>query len=152
MKGFDLTTLRLFVAVCEAKSIKRVADREQVDASAITRRLAKLEDQLQMPLIKRVRRGVQATPDGAILCEQAKKLVRDAQKIAIHLTRSKSALTGTLTLAASSANGALSLSELVSQCHPHTMLASLCLRVLQTSALNAACQHRIYLPRAILVT
>ena len=26
MKDFDLTTLRLFVAVCEAKSIKRVAD------------------------------------------------------------------------------------------------------------------------------
>ena len=52
MKDFDLTTLRLFVAVCEAKSIKRVADREQLDASAITRRLAKLEDQLQMPLIQ----------------------------------------------------------------------------------------------------
>ena len=111
MKDFDLTTLRLFVAVCEAKSIKRVADREKVDASAITRRLAKLEDQLQISLIKRVRRGVQATPEGAILCEQAKKLVSDAQKIAIHLTRSKSALTGTLTLAASSANVAAILTE-----------------------------------------
>jgi DNA-binding transcriptional LysR family regulator len=111
MKDFDLTTLRLFVAVCEAKSIKRVADREQLDASAITRRLAKLEDQLQMPLIKRVRRGVQATPEGAILFEQAKKLVSDAQKIAIHLTQSKSALTGTLTLAASSANVASVLTE-----------------------------------------
>jgi DNA-binding transcriptional LysR family regulator len=111
MKDFDLTTLRLFVAVCEAKSIKRVAEREQVDASAITRRVAKLEDQLGTLLIKRVRRGVQATPEGAILCEQAKKLVSEAQKIAFNLTRSKFALAGTLTLAASSANVASVLTD-----------------------------------------
>jgi DNA-binding transcriptional LysR family regulator len=111
MKDFDLTTLRLFVAVCEAKSIKRVADREQVDPSAITKRIAKLENQLQLPLIKRVNQGVQATPDGAILCEQAKKLVSDAQTIASNLTRSKSALTGTLTVAASSANVASVLTD-----------------------------------------
>ena len=114
MKDFDLTTLRLFVAVCDAKSIKRVAEREQVDASAITRRIAKLEDQLRTPLIKRVRRGVQATPEGAILCEHAKKLVSDAQKIAINLARSKFALTGTLTVAASSANVASVLTDDVS--------------------------------------
>lgn len=111
MKDFDLTTLRLFVAVCEAKSIKRVADREQVDPSAITKRIAKLENQLQLPLLKRVNQGVQATPDGAILCEQAKKLVSDAQNIASNLTRSKSALTGTLTVAASSANVASVLTD-----------------------------------------
>lgn len=85
MKDFDLTTLRLFVAVCMTKSIKRVAEREQVDASAITKRIAKLEDLLQTPLIKRVRQGVQATPEGAILAEQAAKLVSDAQKIALDL-------------------------------------------------------------------
>ena len=111
MKDFDLTTLRLFVAVCDAKNIKRVAEREQVDAAAITKRIAKLEDQLQMPLIKRVRQGVTPTPEGAILCEQASKLVSDAQKIAHALTRRKSALTGTLTLAASSANVASVLTD-----------------------------------------
>jgi DNA-binding transcriptional LysR family regulator len=111
MKDFDLTTLRLFVAVCEAQSIKRVSEREKVDASAITKRLSKLEAQLEMPLLKRVRQGVQATPEGLILCEQAKKLVRDAQIIALNLTHSKSALTGTITLAASSANVASLLTD-----------------------------------------
>ncbi|MGV1046138.1 LysR family transcriptional regulator [Limnohabitans sp.] len=111
MKDFDLTTLRLFVAVCDAKSIKRVAEREQVDASGITKRIAKLEEQLQMPLIKRVRQGVTPTPEGAIFCEQASKLVCDAQKIAAQMTRTKSALTGTLMLAASSANVASVLTE-----------------------------------------
>ncbi len=111
MKDFDLTTLRLFVAVCTVKSIKRVAEREQVDASAITKRIAKLEDQLQLPLIKRVRQGVEPTPAGSILCEQASKLVSDAQKIALTLTQSKTALTGTLTLAANSANVASVLTD-----------------------------------------
>ena len=111
MKDFDLTTLRLFVAVCESQSIKRVADREQVDASAITKRIAKLEDQLQMPLIKRVRQGVQATPEGAILCEQASQLVRQAQQLALNMNQSKAGLAGSLTLAASSANVASVLTD-----------------------------------------
>ena len=111
MKDLDLTTLRLFVAVCNVKSIKRVAERELVDASAITKRIAKLEDQLQTPLIKRVRQGVEPTPEGAILCEQASKLVSDAQQIALTLNRSKNALTGKLTLAASSANVASVLTD-----------------------------------------
>lgn len=122
MKDFDLTTVRLFVAVFQPKSIKGDS------------------------------RGVYDNTEGEIQPQKAKNWGGDAQKTSIHQTRSRSALTGPLTLATSSANGALSLSELVSQCHPHTMLASLCLRVLQTSAVNAACQHRIYLPRAILVT
>lgn len=111
MKDFDLTTLRLFVAVCDSKSIKRVAEREQMDASAITKRIAKLEEQLQTPLIKRVRQGVQATPQGALLCAHATKLVHDAQQIAHNLTQSKAGLTGLLTLAASSANVASALTD-----------------------------------------
>lgn len=111
MKDLDLTTLRLFVAVCETKSIKRVAEREKLDASAITKRLSKLEAQLETPLLRRVRQGVQPTPEGALLCEQAAKLVGDAQEIALSLTRGKTSLAGLLTLAASSANVASVLTD-----------------------------------------
>ena len=99
MKDLDLTTLRLFVEVCDAQSIKRVAEREQVDASSITKRLAKLEDHLQTPLLKRVRQGVQATPEGALFSEQAKRLVNDARKLSDTLLQRKSGLSGTVTLA-----------------------------------------------------
>ncbi len=99
MKDLDLTTLRLFVEVCDAQSIKRVAEREQVDASSITKRLAKLEDQLQTPLLKRVRQGVQATPEGALLSEQARRLVKDAQKISDALMQRNTSLTGSVTIA-----------------------------------------------------
>lgn len=99
MKDLDLTTLRMFVEVCDAQSIKRVAEREQVDASSITKRLAKLEEQLQTQLLKRVRQGVQATPEGALLSEQARLLVKDAQKISDKFIRSNKRLTGALTIA-----------------------------------------------------
>ena len=46
MTDLDLTTLRLFVNVCESRSIQRVAEREKMDRSAITKRLAKLENNL----------------------------------------------------------------------------------------------------------
>lgn len=99
MKDLDLTTLRLFVEVCDAKSIKRVADREQIDPSAITKRLAKLEEKLQTPLLKRVRQGVEATPEGSLFSEQARRLVNDARKLSDTLRQRKSGLSGTVTVA-----------------------------------------------------
>lgn len=99
MKDLDLTTLRLFVEVCDSKSIKRVAERERIDASAITKRLSKLEEQLETPLLKRVRQGVEPTPEGALFSEQARRLVTDAQKLSDSLLKRKSGLKGTVTLA-----------------------------------------------------
>ena len=99
MKDLDLTTLRLFVEVCDSKSIKRVAEREQIDASAITKRLAKLEDQLQTVLLKRVRQGIDATPDGALICEKARRLVNDARQLSDDLLKRKSGLSGLVTIA-----------------------------------------------------
>ena len=99
MRDLDLTTLRLFVEVCDARSIKRVAEREQVDASSITKRIAKLEDHLKMPLLKRVRQGVQATPEGAVFSEQARRLVKEAQKITDSLIERNNSLTGQVTIA-----------------------------------------------------
>lgn len=99
MKDLDLTTLRLFVQVCDAQSIKRVAEREQVDASAITKRLAKLEEQFKIPLLKRVRQGVQATPEGDLLREHARRLLMDAQKISDKFKQRNIKLTGKLTIA-----------------------------------------------------
>lgn len=99
MKDLDLTNLRLFVAVCDAKSIKKVAEREQINASAITKRMANLEAQLKTPLLKRVSQGVQPTPEGAVLSEHARRLVQDAQKISDRLFQNKAKLTGTITIA-----------------------------------------------------
>lgn len=99
MKDLDLTSLRLFVEVCDAKSIKRVAERERIDASAITKRLAKLEEQLQTSLLKRARQGVVPTPEGTLLSEQARRLVNDARQLSDNLLQRKCGLSGLVTVA-----------------------------------------------------
>lgn len=104
MSDLDLTTLRLFVDVCESKNIKRVAEREKVDPSAITKRLAKLEAQLGTTLLRRIKQGVQPTPEGLLLSEYAKKIVLDSEKIFQQIKRKNIGYSGSITIASSSSN------------------------------------------------
>jgi len=64
MRDLDLQTLRLFAAVCEQRSIARVAEQESIVGSAISKRLAQLEDTVGPPLLPRKGRGVVPTPAG----------------------------------------------------------------------------------------
>lgn len=111
MQDLDLTTLRLFVDVCDAQSIKRVAEREHVDPSSITKRLAKLESQLHTKLLKRVKQGVQPTSEGSLLSEQARRLVNEAQSIAESFVQVNEPLAGTLNIATHTASMASVLTD-----------------------------------------
>jgi len=51
----DPVTLRLFVAVCEERSIARAAGREALVASAVSKRIAAIEDRLGTPVLVRGR-------------------------------------------------------------------------------------------------
>lgn len=81
MRDLDLTTLRLFVAVCEARSIARAAETQAIVGSAISKRLAALEDAVGTPLLTRRRRGVEPTPAGETLLEHARALLARAAQI-----------------------------------------------------------------------
>ena len=61
-RRIDLTSLQLFVAVCELGSIGRAAEREFIAASAVSKRLSDLEATLETPLLYRHTRGVKLTP------------------------------------------------------------------------------------------
>ncbi|TFY99807.1 LysR family transcriptional regulator [Ramlibacter rhizophilus] len=82
MKDLDLTSLRYFVAVCETGNISRAAQQEHVVPSAISKRLAHLEDDLQVPLFVRQRRGVVPTPAGESLLEHSRAILSSANRIA----------------------------------------------------------------------
>ena len=62
MHYLDLTSLRLFVAVCETRNIARAAERQAIVGSAISKRLSALEATVGTPLLQRRRRGVEPTP------------------------------------------------------------------------------------------
>ncbi len=75
VRRIDLTSLQLFVAVCEAGSIGKAAEREFIAASAVSKRLAELEGALGSALLYRHARGVDLTPAGQSLLHHARSLL-----------------------------------------------------------------------------
>lgn len=77
----DLTTLRLFVSVCELGNIARAGERASIVGSAISKRLAQLEHQVGTPLLVRKRHGVVPTAAGQTLLERAREMLDSAARI-----------------------------------------------------------------------
>lgn len=77
----DLTSLQLFVAVCELGSIGRAAEREFIAASAVSKRLADLEHTLGTTLLYRHTRGVDLTPAGQSLLHHARSVLYSLEKM-----------------------------------------------------------------------
>jgi DNA-binding transcriptional LysR family regulator len=81
LRDLDLTTLRLFVSVCETGNIARAGERASIVGSAISKRLAQLEDTVGTPLLMRKRHGVQPTAAGQTLLEHARAMLDGAARI-----------------------------------------------------------------------
>lgn len=80
-RRIDLTSLQLFVAVCELGSIGRAAEREFIAASAVSKRLSDLEATLNTPLLYRHTRGVDLTPAGESLLHHARSVLYSLEKM-----------------------------------------------------------------------
>lgn len=76
----DLTTLRLFVAVCETRNFVHAAQRQHLVGSAVSKRIAALEAQINTPLFIRQRHGVAPTPAGETFLEYARTMLTEAQR------------------------------------------------------------------------
>lgn len=81
MRDLDLTSLRLFVAVCETGNMVRAGQRAHIVGSAISKRLAQLESHLGIPLLVRKRYGVKPTVAGQTLLEHARTMLESAARI-----------------------------------------------------------------------
>ena len=80
-RRMDLTSLQLFVAVCELGSIGKAAEREFIAASAVSKRLSDLEAALDTPLLYRHSRGVDLTPAGESLLHHARSVLFSLEKM-----------------------------------------------------------------------
>ena len=80
-RRYDLTSLELFVAVCDAKSISKAAEEQSIAASAISKRISQLEDIAGSPLITRARSGVVPTRTGMTLLEHARNVLHNVDLI-----------------------------------------------------------------------
>lgn len=72
MQHIDLTALRYFSETAECGSIRLAAGRLHITPSAVSRRIAKLEQQLDTSLFERHASGVSLTASGQILANEVK--------------------------------------------------------------------------------
>ena len=78
---FDLRDLQLFVAVADAGSIARAAERSNTVASAVSKRISDLEEDFGSALIVRGAKGVELTTAGHALLVRARAMLHQAQQL-----------------------------------------------------------------------
>jgi len=86
LRRIDLTTLRLFIAVCEEQNLTRAANREGIAASAVSKRMNDFEQAFGVTLFKRLSKGMALTPAGEALLHHARVTLLNVEKIAVELT------------------------------------------------------------------
>ncbi len=80
-RRIDLTSLQLFVAVCELGSIGKAAEREFIAPSAVSKRLSDLEATLDTALLYRHARGVDITPAGETFLHHARSVLMSLDRM-----------------------------------------------------------------------
>lgn len=85
-RRLDLTSLQLFVAVCELGSIGKAAQREFIAPSALSKRLSDLEATLGSALLQRHSRGVHLTPAGQNLLHHARSVLFSLERLQAELS------------------------------------------------------------------
>jgi DNA-binding transcriptional LysR family regulator len=78
----DLRQLRQFVAVAEARSFRRAAERLFMAQPPLSVAIRKLEEEIGVPLLERGSRGVRVTAAGQAAYDAALKCLRDAEEVA----------------------------------------------------------------------
>jgi DNA-binding transcriptional LysR family regulator len=86
LRRIDLTTLRLFIAVCEEQNLTRAAAREGIAASVVSKRLNDFELAFGVTLFKRLSKGMALTPAGEALLHHARLTLLNVEKIAVELS------------------------------------------------------------------
>ncbi|WP_324733400.1 LysR substrate-binding domain-containing protein [Pseudomonas paeninsulae] len=83
---YDLTDLRLFVAIAEAQNLTRGAERVHLAASSASHRIRLLEDSIGTPLLVRQPRGVSLTRAGDVLLRHARQVFAQLEQMHADLT------------------------------------------------------------------
>jgi DNA-binding transcriptional LysR family regulator len=108
----DLTSLQLFVAVCDAKSITHAAEVEGIAASAVSKRITQLETYAGSALLQRTRTGVVPTKAGLTLLDHARNILSNVELVERDLSKNASELRGFVRVFAS----ASAIAEFVPAC------------------------------------
>jgi DNA-binding transcriptional LysR family regulator len=109
MRDLDLKSLRLLVAVCDLGNMKDAAAQEHIEPSAISKRIAQLEDAIGTQVLVRGRRGAEPTPAGRALLEHARNVLFTMDRIEADMAAFKGGIKGQVRVVASASAIAESL-------------------------------------------
>ena len=76
---YDLVSLSVFVAVAEEQNLTHAARRKHTAVSAVSKRIAELEQQVGTQLMLRLPRGIELTPAGHSLLYHARQVFRNLE-------------------------------------------------------------------------
>lgn len=99
---FDFTTLRLFVAIADARSLTRAAEREHLALAAVSKRVSDLEAQLGIGLLYRQPKGVELTPAGHALLHHARTVLDNLRRMSADLSEFSEGVKGHVRIHANS--------------------------------------------------
>jgi DNA-binding transcriptional LysR family regulator len=111
MRDLDLTSLRLFVTVCDTGNMSRAAEKANMVASAVSKRLAQLEATVGASLLTRRKHGVVPTPAGETLLEHARSMLLSASRIERDMASHAAGIQGRVNVLATASVMAESLAD-----------------------------------------
>lgn len=104
--SYDLTDLRVFLAVAEEGNLSRGAQRCHLAPSSVSLRLKGLEESVGARLLTRQARGVALTPAGSVMLEHVRRCIAQLEQMHADLQPFGQGLTGHITFFAN--NNAIS--------------------------------------------
>lgn len=110
----DLEDIRTFSEVVETGSLTRAGERLGISKSLVSRRLARLEAELGMPLVARTTRGLSLTEAGSDFRPYAERMLAEMQSARDALSRQGEA-TGRLRLSAPLSFGTTHLAPVIAE-------------------------------------
>lgn len=100
----DLVTLKLFVAIVEAQSFIRAAERERIAPSALSKRISDLEDAVGLSLLARSHKGIEPTAAGRAFLHHARLILRDVVQLESELAEFSQGTRGVIRIAANNSS------------------------------------------------
>lgn len=98
----DLISLRLFLAICEHRSLSRAAKRMNMALSAASRRLRLLEEEVGTQLVERLPHGIEVTTSGVTMQRYAQSVLRLADQLESNIAEHRLGVRGRVRVFASS--------------------------------------------------
>lgn len=95
----DVNRLRMLVELSRRGTLSAVADALSYSKASVSQQLSALEHDVGVPLLRRVGRGVQLTPQGTVLVAEAVGILDQLEHARVAVAESLSEVTGTVRIA-----------------------------------------------------